>query len=50
MGTEPVLADYDQDAGDKEGLEKRKDDVAKQIQSGLAQMFKGALDQGKAAM
>ncbi|CAK0851970.1 unnamed protein product [Prorocentrum cordatum] len=50
LGTEAVFADYDLDPGDKDELEQRKTDVAKQIQAGLAQMFTGALDKAKEAI
>ena len=49
LGTETAKEEYDLEAGDLEELNKRKDELSKQIQAGLATVFKGSLDKAKKA-
>ena len=49
LGTEAAKDEYDLEPKELEELNKRKDELAKQIQAGLAAVFKSSLDQAKAA-
>ena len=49
LGTEEAKAQYELESQDMEELNKRKDELARQIQAGLSAAFKSTLDQAKAA-
>ncbi|CAK0867097.1 unnamed protein product, partial [Prorocentrum cordatum] len=47
LGTDAAKRDYDLEASDLDELNKRKDEIAKQVQAGLADIFKATLGKAK---